>query len=206
MVAVIREALRLSQTPCDPNHGVLVRAVAEISAVGQPASNSRAERAVQQMEDLVRTYKSAIEARMDCKLKSDHPLLRWIVEHAADVYNQYAVSPEGKTPHARLHGKNPKEKLVDFWERVLWHVPKRLRAKLDLRWRLGVYVGDAASSNEYYLALPIENVVKSKSIVQVIPSGRWDHKSLLAVQGIPGKLTMSDGSDGVDIEAFAKPS
>ena len=85
VVAVIREALKLSQTPGDPNHGVLVRAVPEVSAVGQSASNSRAERAVQQLEDLVRTYKSAVEARMDCKLKSDHPLLRWIVEHAANV-------------------------------------------------------------------------------------------------------------------------
>ena len=55
MVAVIREALKLSQTPSDPNHGVLVRAVPEVSAVGQSASNSRAERAVQQLEDLVRT-------------------------------------------------------------------------------------------------------------------------------------------------------
>ena len=76
--------------------------------------------------------------------------------------NKYAVSPEGKTPYASLHGKNPKEKLVKFGERVLWHVPKRLRAKLDLRWRLGVYVGYAASSNEYNLALPYGNVVKYK--------------------------------------------
>ena len=195
VVAVIREALKLSQTPGDPNHGVLVRAVPEVSAVGQSASNSRAERAVQQLEDLVRTYKSAIEARMDCKLKSDHPLLRWIVEHAANIYNKYAVSPECKTPYASLHGKNPREKLVEFGERVLWHVTKRLRAKLDLRWRLGIYVGYADSSNEYYLALPNGNVVKSRSIVRVVPSGRWDQKSLLAVQGIPGKLTVSDEQD-----------
>ena len=41
--------------------------------------------------------------------------------------------------------------------------------------------------------------------MRVVPSGRWDQKSLLAVQGIPGKLTMSDDSGDVDIEAFAKP-
>ena len=28
----------------------------------------------------------------------------------------------------------------------------------------------------------------------------WDQKTLLVVQGIPGKLTMSDDSHGVDIE------
>ena len=66
-------------------------------------------------------------------------------------------------------------------------------------------MGYAASSNEYDLALPNGNVVKSRSAVRVVPSGRWDQKSLLAVQGIPGKLTMSDDSDDVDIEAFANP-
>ena len=40
-------------------------------------------------------------------------------------------------------------------------------------------------------------------MVRVVPSGRWDMKSLLAVQGISGKLTMSDDSDDVDIEASA---
>ena len=88
---------------------------------------------------------------------------------------------------------------------MLLHVPKRLRAKLDLRWRLGIDVGYAASSNEYNLARSNGNVVKSRSIVRAIPSGRWDQKSLLAVQGTPGKLTVSDDSDDVDLEAFANP-
>ena len=155
MVAVTREALKLSLTPGDANHGVLVRAVPEVSAVGQSASNSRAERAVQQLEDLVRTYKSAVEARMDCKLKSDHPLLPCIVEHPTNVYNKYAVSPDGKAPYARLHSKNPKEKLVEFGERVLWYVPKRLSAKLDLQWRLGIYIGYAASPNDTISHFPM---------------------------------------------------
>ena len=98
VAAVIREPLRLSQTPGDPNHGELVRAVPEVSAVGQSASNSRAEHAVQQLEDLVRTYKSAIEARMDCKLKSDHPLMRWVVEKQLSVQFLVIERPNLATP------------------------------------------------------------------------------------------------------------
>ena len=41
--------------------------------------------------------------------------------------------------------------------------------------------------------------------MRVVPSGRWDQKSLLAVQSLPGKLTMSDDPDDVDIEAFDNP-
>ena len=66
-------------------------------------------------------------------------------------------------------------------------------------------MGYAASSHEYYLALPNGHDAKSRSIVRVVPSGNWDQKSLLDVQGTPGKLIMSDDSDDVDIEAFANP-
>ena len=36
--------------------------------------------------------------------------------------------------------------------------------------------------------------------MRLVPSGRWDPKWLLAVHGIPRKLTMSDGSVNADIE------
>ena len=81
-------------------------------------------------------------------------------------------------------------------------MPKRLNAKLDIQWRLGVDTGYATSSNEYDLALPNGNAVESRSIVRVVPSGRWDLKSILALRAILGKLTMSDDSDDVDLEAF----
>ena len=161
-VSVIQEAVRVSKLPDHPFRGVLESAVPETSAAGQSQSNGRAERAVQQIEDLARTYLSALESRLDVKIQSSHPIVRWLVEHSANTYNKYAVTPDGQTPYAALHGKNPREKLIEFGERVLWHVPKKLRAKLDLRWRLGVYVGYSVTSNEYYLGLPNGNVVKSR--------------------------------------------
>ena len=42
--------------------------------------------------------------------------MHWVVEHAARTYNKYAVSPEGATAYAYLHGKDAKEKLVEFGE------------------------------------------------------------------------------------------
>ena len=201
IVSMLNEVIRISKLNGDPQFGSLNSAVPERSAVGESQSNSRAERSVQQVEDVVRTYKSALEARMSHKLASDHPLMHWVVEHAARTYNKYAVSPEGATPYAYLHGKDAKEKLVEVGEKVLRFVPKRLRAKLDLRWNLGVYVGRSEVSNEYYIALPNGDVVKTRSITRVVASGRWDKGSLLNVKGIPGKLTASRLDDPeVDLE------
>ena len=93
--------------------------VPENSAVGASASNGRAERAVQAVEDLVRTLKAALESRLDWKIPSSHPVVRWIVEHAADVMNKYAVNKSGMSPYEELHGRKAHERRVEFGKRVV---------------------------------------------------------------------------------------
>ena len=80
-------------------------AVPENSAVGKSASNGRAERAVQAVEDLLRTLKSALEARLQSKIPVSHPVMRWLIEHTANVLTRYSVNPDGQTPYQVLHGK-----------------------------------------------------------------------------------------------------
>ena len=81
-----------------------LEAAPELSAVGESASNGRAERAVQTFEDQLRTLKSALDSRLKKKVPVDHPLMRWLVEHAANVINRYAVNPDGATPYQAVHG------------------------------------------------------------------------------------------------------
>ena len=47
--------------------------------------NGKAKRSVQQLQDLVRTYKSAKETRIERRIPTDHPVLHWMVEHAAST-------------------------------------------------------------------------------------------------------------------------
>ena len=54
--------------------------VPENSAVGSSASNARAERSVQMIEDQTRTLKAALESRASCKIPCHHPLFRWLIE------------------------------------------------------------------------------------------------------------------------------
>ena len=134
-VALIREVVRVSKIPGHASFGVLNSAVPETSAVGQSQSNARAERSVQQFEDLARCYKSALEAIINMKIDLGHALIKWLCEHVAASINKHAITPNGKTPYANLHGKNPGLRLCEFGERILWHVPKRLRK----RW---IFAGD----------------------------------------------------------------
>ena len=64
IVAMVDEAVRRS--------GRSGTAVPEASAVGESASNGRAERTVQSIEDLLRVHTLSFESRIGMKLPCDH--------------------------------------------------------------------------------------------------------------------------------------
>ena len=119
----------------------------EHSAVGESQSNGVIERAVPKFEDQLRTIKSAFESRVKTRIASPSPIMAWMIEHVANLLNKYTVNDSGVTPFEDSHGRRAHDRAVEFGERVFYYVPKKLRSKLDLRWRLGVYLGASPCSN-----------------------------------------------------------
>ena len=119
--------------------------------MGESQSNGRAERGVQLAEDLIRTLKSAFEARLDIKLGSTHPVMHWLVEYSGVLLSKYSVGEDGRTAFQNLHGKKNHGRLVEFGEKVPYFIPKAKRAKLDKRFGLGVYLGRALWGDESYV-------------------------------------------------------
>ena len=70
-------------------------AVPEYSAIGESASNGRAERAVQMIEDQARTLKSALETRIGARIGSTHPVMAWLIRHSAIILNRRSNSVPG---------------------------------------------------------------------------------------------------------------
>ena len=118
--------------------GEVTDASPEHSAVGESASNGVAERTVQQFEDLLRTLKAVLEARLRARLPSHHPVMRWLVQHVASIYNRQSTNSDGQTTHDARHGRRSNGLTAEFDKKVLYFVPKRLRAKIDMRWRVGI--------------------------------------------------------------------
>ena len=71
--ALMTEAIRKTGTSGE------LAPISENSAVGASASNGRGERAVQAVEDMVRTLKAALESRLHWKLPTAHTVFRWLV-------------------------------------------------------------------------------------------------------------------------------
>ena len=181
-------------------------AIPEYSAVGESASNGKAERAIQQVEDLTRTLKSALEARIGARIGSTHPMFAWMVRHAAMILSRFNVNADGRTPYQTLHGKRATDKLIELGEVVYFYVPKKLRHKMDQRWRLGVYLGPVSDSNEIYCGVGNGNVLKSRSVARVVADRRWSRVEIEKISGTPLKPTVTnDGSDWTQLEQLADP-
>ena len=198
----IDETLKVAGIAATEDDEAVQCAVPEYSAVGESASNGRAERAVQQIEDQARTLKSALESRIGLRIGSTHLVMAWLVGHCAIILNRFSVNPDGKTPYEVLHGKRAPDRFVELGERVYFYVPKRLRYKLDMRWQLGVCVGVSSCSNEYFVSCSNGNVLKSRAVVRVIASRRWDAKAIEGIRGVPGAMIAThDRPAAEEIEA-----
>ena len=86
---MFEEAFRRSHRQGSCYNPKLRQFVPESSAVGESQSNGKAENSVQRLEDMIRTYKSALETHISFRIPSKHPLIRWIVDHTASVYNRH---------------------------------------------------------------------------------------------------------------------
>ena len=89
MHEVIREVQRLRKSGST---------ILEHSPVNDHQANGVAERAVQEVEGLVRTHHSHLEERLKAKVPATHAVMTWLVLHCVNLLNCFLVGPDGKTP------------------------------------------------------------------------------------------------------------
>ena len=111
--------------------------------------------------------------------------MQWLIEHTAYVLNKFGLGSDGKTPYGRLHGREGRERMCEFGERIQWYVPKKLRSKLDQRWRYGIFLGRSMSSDQNFIGLANGEVVCARAIVRLVPSVRWDMSRIAAMRHLP---------------------
>ena len=127
--AFVDDAIRQAGVSILVDDDAVLENVPEYNAVGESASNGKAERAVQMLEDQVRTRKSSSEARINARVNARNPAMGWLVRHAALSWNNFSVNPDGQTPYQTLHGKRASDNVVEFGKRVYYSTSKKMRYK-----------------------------------------------------------------------------
>lgn len=116
----------------------------------------------------------ALMHRLQCRVVTTHPLFQWPVLHAASVMNRFVVGRDGSTAFQRLHGRRATNKTVEFGEKVFYYIPRKLLAKMSLRWRLGMCLGVTQHSGEHLIGTWNGDVVHTRSIVRVVAPAAHD--------------------------------
>ena len=112
IVALVREVAKMRESGSTT--------LTENPEEGESQSNHYAEGGINVVKGLIRTLKLSVEERMGHELEPTHPLLPWIVEHAAQLRNRYQVGSDGKTPYERLRGRSIHRPIFEIGESVLY--------------------------------------------------------------------------------------
>ena len=122
------------------------------------------------------------------------------------ILRRAKVGQDGRTPFETIHGQRWRGKMVEFGEQVFYFVPKRLRAKLNLRWRLGVFLGNAQSTNECYVGAANGDVIKTRAVTRVVEASRWSAQAIQQIKGTPNCFRPASQTESdVAIEEFFDP-
>ena len=108
------------------------KTIIEEAPKGDSKGNGFAERAVQQLEEIVRVHKLALENRVGQKIPIGHPCLAWLVRHAADVVNRYLIMQDGTTAYERVKRRKYTAEMMEFAHPVLHRVSGKVQGGGDV--------------------------------------------------------------------------
>ena len=128
------------------------------------------------VKGLMRTLKSSTES---------HPLIPWIIEHAAQLKNRYMVGADGRTPTERLRGRGVQPPVYELCEKVLFSplAPAR-RGDFGARFDKGIYLGCRSFDGQAYIGTAA-GVIRCKTVRLFSAQERWDTEFVLRITGTP---------------------
>jgi hypothetical protein len=152
----------------------------EETLVGDSRAAGDIESAMEQVQGMVRTYELAIEAKIKGEIPEDHPLIEWIVRHAAAHLNRYQIGNDGMTAHRRLRGTSFKKEVVDIGESIWYLKPKtKGKHKLASRWKTAIWLGLRAGSGESIVGTSKARSVRTKGSEEE----RWNIVKFIEMKG-----------------------
>ena len=181
------------------------RTIVEQAPKRSKGSNGVVERAVQSVEQYLRTLKSALDEKMAVRIDTKHPILTWLCEYAGHMMNRLEVSADGKTAYERCKGKTGEVLGFEFGEKVLWKYsqggPKM--EKINARWGYGLFIGVRPKSHELIVVDADSHEIKYVRTARRIPEEqRWSADNLGWITAVPWNRGKSDAEADGEMPEF----
>ena len=168
-----------------------------------PKANGVAEKAVQDVTDIVRRQILGLESRLKKKVEARLPIVTWILRHAAWTLTRFQVGHDGMTPWRRLVGRSWNGYLAEMGEQVMGKLAlkrpanvkktKRGKKKLEARCVKGTWVGIYPRTGEHILVTTAGDAIRVRTIHRLVEEERWNADVVLAIRSTPRKPCPSAG-------------
>ena len=143
-------------------------AVGNIAVKQSPAYTSQSQGSVEQFHRTlmgqIRALKLQLENNYGTHLTSKHPIMPWLIKHAAYLLDRYVVHAGGNTSYYRRWNKEHKTPTCEFGETVLYMLlTAKHRPKMEARFFQAIWPGKDTSTNENILGIS-RQIVKARTI------------------------------------------
>ena len=141
--------------------------IPEHSPKGESQSNGVIERGNRTITEQVRVMIIDLEEKLKCKISAKHPIMSWLVEHAAFIVSYVQVGTDGKTPYERHKGKKASFNLCAFGENI-YYMPlkgKDRPGKRNPRYLDGIWLGISEVNGEVFVGTP-EGIQRTRSVLR----------------------------------------
>ena len=155
-----------------------------------PQANGSAEVGVKLVKGHFRCLRSSLEEHLGHRIPVRHPLMTWLVRHAANVITWCSKGHDGQTAYQRVRQRQFTTRLMGFGEVCSF----KLRAQEPIansiggrRFHRGIFVGIDKRTGQYMLHSP-EGVKLARTVVRVPDAEKYSKEDLSAVCSTPWDL------------------
>ena len=161
-----------------------VQILVEPPPVEESQSNGAIENGVRLVKEMVRVHMISLESRIQGEIPTFHPIMTWIVPHAANCITKYLVGHDGKTAYQRLWGKTAQEEILEIGERIFWRKRKSAMKDLDSRYHPGIWLGRVWGSSTH-IVWDGQKAIEVYGIQRVPKDERWSRADIEAIIATP---------------------
>ena len=152
-----------------------------------PQSNGAAESAARLVKGQLRALQLGLERELSSHIPIGHPILTWMVRHAAMVSTMFVVGDDGKTAWQRTRGKVCNIDLIQFGEVTRYKCRSQEKGIADsgLRFGMGVWLGIDERTGQHIIYDSNHGIRHARTLLRLPDAQKFESERAAAVSVTP---------------------
>ena len=142
------------------------------------------------VKGMARTMRSCLERELGFRVPARHPLIAWLVRHAANTLTWVVNGHDGRTAYQRIRGKPFRTTLLTFGEqcRCKLRSQEPFSASGDgRRFHVGTYVGVDRRTGQYMIHVG-DGIQYARTVMRLPGPNKWEKDRLAEIKATPWSL------------------